>query len=409
MNLQVFTCLETVEKQWRRFERVADCTVFQVYDWLKEWHRHIGSQHAVTPVIVLGHNVKEDLLFILPLAIETRRGVRRLVWLGSQLCDYHAPLLSPSYRDEVKQPFISIWREVLRIIRQRPDLRFDFIELSRMPSTVGSQPNPFLELPRIRASTFSSHLTDLPQDWDHFYNAKRSKSTRKKDRRALRQLARHGEVRFIEAVARADIDRTMTSLIHHKRLSYARMAVPDIFDVDGVENFYRAVATNPLLQEIVHISRLDVGQSPVATAFCLKFRGRYYSIMPTYDPVYAQYSPGRAHLHEMFRYAIKHNMDTFDFTIGDEAYKADWEDKIEPIFSYLDDITMIGTLVLKKRLVSQLIDSCYQRVSNQTVRRVLRKSRRQLRKWTLAAPSSSANVKAPILPSRTNSGGSEDH
>jgi CelD/BcsL family acetyltransferase involved in cellulose biosynthesis len=403
MKLQIVTRLEIVAREWKRFERTADCTVFQVFEWLWEWQQRVGVKRAVIPVIVLGRNANNDLLFILPLAIETHRIVRRLGWLGSELCDYHAPLLSPSYRDEVKEPFVNVWQEVLRVIHVDRHLDFDVIELHRMPPTVGSQPNPFLELPRLRACTVSSHATNLPGCWDQLYKAKRSNSTRQKDRRSLKQLAALGEVRFVDEVAAAEISQTMTSLIHQKRLSYARMGVPDIFTFDGFEDFYRAVAGSRRLREITHVSRLDVGQTPVAIALNLKFKGRYYSVMPGYDPIYARYSPGRAHLHEIFKYAISRHMDVFDFTIGDESYKADWEDRVEPIFSYLDNNTLLGKLVARKRLVFQVIDSYYHRNAAGALKRSISKGRRQLHKLlhpTYAAPpTASTRVKTPLLPS----------
>src|SRR5947209_3051298 len=40
--LRIHGDLAAVEAEWRRFEAVADCTVFQTFDWLATWHRHIG-------------------------------------------------------------------------------------------------------------------------------------------------------------------------------------------------------------------------------------------------------------------------------------------------------------------------------------------------------------------------------
>src|SRR5215471_20583246 len=78
--------LQSLEPEWRRFEQYADATVFQSFDWLSLWHRHIGSKHGVRVAVVLGHTPAGELLFLLPLAV-TPGPIRRLTFLGDGLCD----------------------------------------------------------------------------------------------------------------------------------------------------------------------------------------------------------------------------------------------------------------------------------------------------------------------------------
>ena len=47
--LRIHGDLANVEAEWRRFEAIADCTVFQTFDWLAAWHRHIGLRARVQP------------------------------------------------------------------------------------------------------------------------------------------------------------------------------------------------------------------------------------------------------------------------------------------------------------------------------------------------------------------------
>src|SRR5262249_17765557 len=91
--LSVHSELEAIEHDWRALGQTAAATAFQSFDWLATWQRHIGSRRGTRPAVVLGRNAGGDPLFILPLAIERRRLVRQLRWLGSDLCDYNAPLI----------------------------------------------------------------------------------------------------------------------------------------------------------------------------------------------------------------------------------------------------------------------------------------------------------------------------
>ena len=54
---------------WRAFEPQADGTVFQSFEWLAAWQRHIGARAGVTPAIVVGRDASGTILFLLPLSV----------------------------------------------------------------------------------------------------------------------------------------------------------------------------------------------------------------------------------------------------------------------------------------------------------------------------------------------------
>lgn len=343
MALQIFTEMAAVEQQWRRFERIADCTVFQTFDWLQEWYRHIGAKRSIMPVIILGSN-RGRLCFLLPLAIERRGLIRRLIWLGADLSDYNAPILIPNFsRFVAPGQFPDLWNRVITAIeaRRHPRLDFDIVDFDRVPETVGPQPNPFCELP-VRVAGFSAHCATLPDNWETFYQAKASNSVRQTDRRKHKNLGKVGPIKFVEVDDPA-VEPTMTALIRQKQASYMRMGVADLFARQGYEEFFRSIAANPAMRDRVHLTRLDVGDDMAATGLCLQFKDRYYLILPSYDEKYAKFSPGRHHLQELMRYAIERGLRFFDFTIGDESYKLEWSDTHMRIFSYVRFRTVRGT------------------------------------------------------------------
>src|SRR5262245_20581831 len=92
VRIEVYDDLGAVEAEWRSFEQAADYTVFQCFDWLAPWWQHIGRPAGVRPAIVVGRRADGSILFLLPLAVEPGV-VRRLTWLGSDLCDYAVPML----------------------------------------------------------------------------------------------------------------------------------------------------------------------------------------------------------------------------------------------------------------------------------------------------------------------------
>jgi CelD/BcsL family acetyltransferase involved in cellulose biosynthesis len=336
-----------VEAEWRAFEQHADCTVFQTYDRVAKWQRHIGARRRLVPAIVLGRDADGGLLLILPLAIEARGGVRRLTWLGSELCDYNAPLLAAQFSDQQSaQRFMLLWQDVAELLQSNPQFRFDLIDLQKMPETVGRQQNPFRNL-KVMVNPSGAHIATLSGDWDAFYAAKRSPATRKRERRQFRHLAEFGDIRFGDVEAREDIERTLTTIFEQKARSFARMGVENIFARPGHREFFFDIATDPGTRELVHLSRLDIGATIAAANVGLRFRDCYSLILSSYqDGDIARFGPGRAHLHELLRQTIERGFRCFDFTIGDEPYKRDWCDTEMKLYDYLAAATMRGRLVV---------------------------------------------------------------
>jgi CelD/BcsL family acetyltransferase involved in cellulose biosynthesis len=345
--LQVATELEAVERMWTAFEEHADCTVFQSFNWLFEWHKHIGAKTNIVPVIVSASTSRGDPLIILPLSIKKQGRLRRLTWLGDDLCDYNGPLLARDFASRAsEQQFASLWQRILQSIRSDRRLNFDLVVLQRMPEWIGAQRNPFLTIP-VLPNTFGAHVATLGTNWEEFYRVKRSSSDRKTDRRKFRNLAKHGELQFIEPSEPGDITRTMELLIRQKRESYARIQADDIFIRPGYREFFKAISVSPRLTGIVHVSRLDVGEKPVATGLGLCFKSCYYLVLSSYENnQLALHSPGRAHLCDIFRSAIGRKYKKFDFTIGDEPYKREWSDIEVRLFDLLEGATVSGRLTV---------------------------------------------------------------
>jgi CelD/BcsL family acetyltransferase involved in cellulose biosynthesis len=347
IEIQVFGDLTGVGAQWKEFERKADCTVFQSYNWLAKWQQHIGARTGTSPAIVFGRAADGDLFFIMQFAIAQRGPVRCLTWLGSELCDYNAPLIAADFSQRLEPPrFADLWDEIVKLLLEQKQFGFDLIDLQKMPETVGSQRNPFLSLP-TQPHPSGAYIATLVGNWETFYAAKRSSSTRKRERRQLKHLAEHGEVRYVDVQEPTDIARTLEELIAQKSRAFARMGVENIFARPGYREFFLDVATDHNVGTLTHVSRLDVGTTSAAANLGLTFRDSYYLVLSSYhDGELARFGPGRAHLHELMRHAIERGFSRFDFTVGDEGYKRDWSDTELRLYDYLATETARGWIVV---------------------------------------------------------------
>jgi D-aspartate ligase len=340
LSLRIYSDLAVVEAEWRLFESVADCTAFQTFDWLATWHRHVGQRAGVRPVIAVGRFGDGEIAFMMPLCVVPERWVRRLCWLGQDLCDYNAPLLARDFSQRVPpHRFLAAWQELLAQIQCEPLLRHDWIEFEKMPQKVGAQINPFTYR-GVTSNANSAHLTGLSDDWEKFYHAKRSSATRRRDRAKRRHMSEYGDIRFVNAVDADDARRTLETLMEQKSWSLARKGIADIFAPPGHREFYLDLASNPKTRHLVHISRVEIGPVCAAANLGIVFGDCYYHVLASFvDTEIAHYGPGALHLRELMAHAINLGLKRFDFTIGDEPYKLEWSDTELKLYDYTATVT----------------------------------------------------------------------
>ena len=346
IRIAVYEDLAAIEREWRTFEPHADCTVFQSFNWLATWQRHIGAHSGVQPAIIVGRDGAGAILFLLPLSVRVAGWVRELTWLGSELCDYNGPLLAPTFSARIDRArFLALWEDITRSLRAFPRLQYDIIALAKMPETVGTQQNPMRYLDGT-INPSGAYLTHLTDEWEAFYTAKRSSATRRRDRTKRKKLSEYGQIKFVNPASEDEILSSLDTLMVQKARSFARMGVGNLFAEPGHTDFYRALAIDPATKHVVHVSRLDVGTSAAAINFGLIYRDRYYHLLASYtDCDLSRFGPGAAHLHDLMHYAIDRGCRIFDFTIGDERYKRDWCDTELKLYDYIAPVTWRGAFM----------------------------------------------------------------
>jgi CelD/BcsL family acetyltransferase involved in cellulose biosynthesis len=341
-SIEVSSDLQSLEQEWRTFERHADCTPFQSYDWLSTWQTCIGTLASVKPFIIIGRGHDGDILFLLPLAIEKFGILRRLVFLGRDLCDYNAPLLAPNLQETIApSQFVLDVQRACAVLLTAND-KYDLVFFDKMPEVVGRQANPMLEL-GTTPNASGAHSTSLADDWQEFYTAKRSSSTRRRDRTKRRRLSAHGDVQFVTPGDAPALNATLQTLIVQKTAAFSRMGVGNLFERPGHSTFYVTLANDA--RSLAHVSYIAVGATTAATNLGLQFRGCYYHILASYcDGPLAQFGPGALHLRELMRYAIERGCERFDFTIGDENYKREWADDALALYDHISASSRPGRI-----------------------------------------------------------------
>jgi CelD/BcsL family acetyltransferase involved in cellulose biosynthesis len=294
---------------------------------------------------VVARDANGAALFMLPLAVETTGFTRTLTWLGSDLCDYNAPLLGEAAGELEPGKMAVQWRAIVARLQADPRSRHDLVRLEKMPPAIGGRPNPMLALSSA-LNPSGSYVTPLMDSWDAFYSAKRSSSTRRRDRSKRSHLGEFGEVKFVSADDTAAALDVFGVLVEQKTKTFERHGIRNLFARPGYLDFYREIAGSPATAKLVHISKLQVGEQVAATNLGLVFGGSYYHVLASYtDNELSRRGPGAAHLNDLLRYAIERGLKRFDFTIGDERYKRDWCDDVQPLYDHVAVASWRGAVV----------------------------------------------------------------
>jgi len=356
IELSLFGDLAAAEPVWRSLQKHGVCTAFQTFEWLSAWQRHIGARNGAAPCIVVARDANGAPLFILPLAVCTSGFARELIWLGSDLCDYNAPIFAKDASERLRgADFAAICKKIIQLLQSEPRSRHDLVRLDKMPPIVGGGPNPMLSL-ATSLNPSGSYVTPLFGSWDEFYKAKRSSSTRRRDRSKRNHLAEAGEVKLVTANDAAAALDTFAVLVEQKSKTFARHGIANLFARPGYLDFYRDIAGDPATRDFVHISQLKVGEEIVATNLGLVFGGSYYHVLASYtDGPLSHWGPGAAHLNDLLAYAIERKCEAFDFTIGDERYKRDWCDDVQPLYDHVAVASWRGALIAAPRLAKHRV------------------------------------------------------
>ncbi|MAB12540.1 GNAT family N-acetyltransferase [Parvibaculum sp.] len=339
--LSVHEDMSEIREIWHQLEDEGDCSVFQTYAWLSNWMRHIGTLRRVRPQIVVGWDASGEALFLFPLAIEGNLVAKKLVWLGGELAEYPGPILAKDFVRRVRPgQFPALWDEVRALLPKH-----HLVALNRMTKRAGEQANPFMELGGLSEHNCASHSTTLTADWESYYGGKRSSSSKKRDRQKRRKMGEIGEIAFAMHADDEEKVETIETLMAQKARSFARMGVANIFDRPGYREFYKALATDAD-SDIARVSSLTVADDVVAANLCVSFNGRFYDLLASYDEASeaARFGPGVVQQMELMNHAIETGHTVFDFTMGDEAYKAIWCENTQYLYNHFDAKGVRGSI-----------------------------------------------------------------
>ena len=318
-EIKIYNSFEdSLETIWNNFEKEAESYCFQNSYWLKNWYQSLNNKNDIDLHIFLVYQ-NQKLLFIFPLCIEKKYGLKILKWQGGNQSDYMGGLIKGESSLEKKE-FLLLWK---KIKDKLPD--FDITYFKNQPEKIGNAINPFVNhLNSFKTS--NSRSINLKDSFETFINNNLKKKFLSDTKRSLNTLNKKGRIDFkiYENVNNSQRKKIIEEILYQKELRLKELNQKNEIDKFS-ENFYINFDERKFLNGNLHISSLKFNDTIIAMHWGAIYKNTYYYLMPSIAKTeYLKYSPGRLLLYKLVEWCYQKNIKKFDLSLGEESYKKNW-------------------------------------------------------------------------------------
>ncbi len=255
---------------------------------------------------------------ILPLMMKRRSGARIILWLDLEVCDYAAPRHARQHRRDGRHGAAMLGRGPRGAAAARPSR-----DLSDPRLRGGSPQSPG---PSAAGETHGPHGLGArdqrrPQDVCrpklHQERVQGTAQVQAPDRASRRDplLGR--------ASREADLASAFDCLLEQRKRRFQALGRFDLFDREGIPDFYRNAALNGLSNGPAGLWCLSVNEEIIATSYCLVNDGIIYGlVLTTAGESWKNCSPGIVMVGELMQWAAEQNFTYMDMTVGSLPYKS---------------------------------------------------------------------------------------
>lgn len=306
--------------EYRRLFSEARASAFQHPDWLAAFYRHVAPVHGATPLVVTGRDGGGDLRLLVPLVrLAAQDGSSRIEYAFLEVTDYACPIIADGTELEAEAT-----HQFLDALGPHEGLAIGPVHLDHVHqwrSLLGAEPVTL---------DFGAHAVRYGYpyaDWRRSNLGTRQATTL--DRKA-RRLSDPGGLR-LELVQPHDVRAAMVAA---RNFRAGRFPNDPLQAAHGFE-FYVDVATKGARSGLARTYRLATEDGCIALVFGLVDGGCFrYILLACNYPIHGRRSPGRVALDRVMAAWAADGGTSFDFTIGDEPFKAGFGCSRSPMYEF---------------------------------------------------------------------------
>ena len=318
IRFEALTSFDFDAPEYRDLFARSDATAFQHPVWLETFYRVLAPALGARPAIITGRDIAGRLVLLIPLVVRRKSGVTLLEAADLGVSDYAAPVLDPSLVPN------DALREAVRAALPAHDLlRIGKVRDEHLPVWQASLGATGEE------ADYGAHAAEHGPDYQTWRAAALDASfVRNLDRKAKRFFKLPGAaVRTIDGAAER------AAAVEAIRRDRAGRFPDDPIQSDEVFAFYRELAANG--SDVIRIYALETEGERIGHTLCVADRGRLHYLLIGCDyERHGRHSPGYILYEAMMEDWAQSGGTVFDFTIGDEPFKADFGTRRTQMFQF---------------------------------------------------------------------------
>jgi CelD/BcsL family acetyltransferase involved in cellulose biosynthesis len=309
---------------------------FLLHGWLTEWWRHFGKGAHLAVVTA---RRDDRLVGAAPIMVRRRGAARVARFLGA-----HESALADLLLAESEGP--ATGRRLMEELQKEP---FDYADLFGLPEASALAYASADDLPLVER--VGAPVLLMPDGWEAAYNAKTSSKRRNLHRRRLRQLGELGQVKVSVGRTRAELEPMLEDAFRLHDLRWKGRPDGSTFGTAAGKAFHRAALRRLGDEGALRIVILSVGERPVAFDYLFVIANTLYVHRLAFDPSLSRFSPGLIATLETLRSASEEGITRVEFLGGNERYKLELADRLEPLFQGIGlGQNVYGSLAARQRL-----------------------------------------------------------
>jgi CelD/BcsL family acetyltransferase involved in cellulose biosynthesis len=304
--------LHKLPESWLKWSGEQNENIFNTFEYLTVCEKML-PRHRKAHFIRL--EAAGELIGMAPLTVEREFGWQRLRPLMSGNSDHEAPIFSP-HPEKGVQCLLDTLKE---------DREWDCFSIWNLPE---DDPHfkPLLEADgwnRVVEKGQSIPRLDLSAGFEQVWETV-AKNIRQQSERRYRKLGKLGQLTLHRFCNIREIQVGLNTLfeIHIRR--WRLLGGRSIFEASAKREFFKALAAALHGAGTLEFSELRLADKTVAMHFGFICGKKLFWYVPTFDPEFSRFSPGRLLLINLIRSACERGLREFDFLVGEEKYKLDW-------------------------------------------------------------------------------------
>lgn len=320
--------------EYRDLYEASDATAFQSADWLAAFYDELAPRRNATKLVITGRDLRSgELIFVLPLI---QRKIKNIILVESAdlgVSDYSAPVVHNRHLNGLLIDKL-ISKNVSDAIG-----KYDLLRIKPIREETRHLWELFFKT-TSRQLDFSAHASQMHAPYDVWRKNAFGKSHTKYIDRKFRRFNKDHAV-TLEKVSGDEIEDA---------INYVQQKRKGRFDGDPIQEdfvlkFYTRVAKNPGSKDIARTYQLMADGQRAGVVFGLIKDNRYHYLLIGCDyDQFGKHSPGLIMYDLIMADWLSEGGDIFDFTIGDEPFKASFGTKPTQMYEILKAGSPLGKL-----------------------------------------------------------------